>query len=55
VIRSRELDTSGHLLGYDIGYWRGDHYSLISDSFVAPCWHPPAPDAFRTLAKQYAT
>jgi hypothetical protein len=48
----REFVRSTGLLGYDIGYWGGDHYSLISDSFVAPRWHPPQPDIFHVLAQQ---
>ena len=28
------------ILGYDIGYWGGDHFSLIADVFVIPMWHP---------------
>lgn len=47
-----EFVGSAGLLGYDIGYWGGDHYSLISDSFVAPRWHPPQPDTFHVLAQQ---
>jgi hypothetical protein len=30
-------------LGFDIGYWGGDHYSIICDSAVRPLWHPPHP------------
>jgi hypothetical protein len=45
----REFPKSNCLLGYDIGYWGGDHFSLICDSFVAPIWHPPQPEAFHTL------
>ena len=52
LLRRGEFDPSARLLGYDIGYWGGDHYSLISDSFVAPSWHPPQPDAFQALAEQ---
>jgi hypothetical protein len=48
-----ERDASGSaplLLGYDIGYWVGDHYSLICDSLVTPTWHPPQPEDFAELA-----
>ena len=48
----REFLKLDHLLGYDIGYWGGDHYSLIADSFVVPRWHPPQPDAFHVLSEQ---
>ena len=38
-------------LGFDIGYWGGDHYSIICDSAVRPCWHPPQPECFDELAR----
>jgi hypothetical protein len=37
-------------LGFDIGYWGGDHYSIICDSAVRPLWHPPQPECFDELA-----
>lgn len=40
----------GKLLGYDIGYWGGDHFSLIAGTIVIPRWHPPAPEDFADLA-----
>jgi hypothetical protein len=39
-------------LGYDIGYWGGDHLSLIADTIVAPHWHPPALDDLDELAQK---
>jgi hypothetical protein len=39
-----------HTLGYDIGYWGGDHSSLIADTAVVPRWHPPALEDFGELA-----
>jgi hypothetical protein len=48
----REFPALDGLLGYDIGYWGGDHFSLIADSFVTPRWHPPQPDIFNVLADQ---
>lgn len=27
-------------LGFDVGYWGSDHFSLIADVFVMPQWHP---------------
>ena len=41
-----------HTLGYDIGYWGGDHFSLIADTIVAPHWHPPALDDLDELAQK---
>jgi hypothetical protein len=40
----------GALLGFDVGYWGGDHFSLIADTIVIPRWHPPIPDDFKDLA-----
>lgn len=37
-------------LGYDIGNWGGDHFSLIADTAVMPHLHPPAEDDFAELA-----
>jgi hypothetical protein len=39
-------------LGFDVGYWGGDHYSIICDSAVRPIWHPPQPECFDELARQ---
>ena len=39
-------------LGFDIGYWCGDHYSIICDSAVRPMWHPPQPECFEELVRQ---
>ena len=40
-------------LGYDIGYFGGDHYSIISDSLLLPTWHGPPEDAYCEL-KDYS-
>src|SRR6185295_10537326 len=39
-------------LGYDVGYWGGDHFSLIADAAVMPRWHPPDEDDFLHLAER---
>jgi hypothetical protein len=44
------LGHTERTLGYDLGWWGGEFYSLISDCAVAPTWHPPDPDDFRELA-----
>jgi hypothetical protein len=47
------LDRTNRTLGYDVGWWGGaEFYSLISDSVVAPTWHPPAPEDFQELARE---
>jgi len=45
---SREFE----LLGYDIGYWGGDHFSVICDSVVMPRWHPHSPDGIAELVSR---
>jgi hypothetical protein len=51
VIVAREpLESDIRLLGFDIGYWGGDHFSLICDSIIMPMWHPPDPADFDELA-----
>jgi hypothetical protein len=36
-----EAESDGQRLGYDVGYWGGDHFSLIADLIVVPQFHPP--------------
>jgi hypothetical protein len=38
-------------LGFDVGYWGGDHFSILADAAVTPTWHPPQPP-FQDLARQ---
>jgi hypothetical protein len=44
------LERTERTLGYDLGWWGGEFYSLISDCAIAPTWHPPDPDDFGELA-----
>lgn len=39
-------------LGFDVGYWTGDSYSILCDSAIWPVWHPPPVDAFVALSQQ---
>ncbi|HET7434622.1 MAG TPA: hypothetical protein VFN10_07925 [Thermoanaerobaculia bacterium] len=50
-VESGEVTTTHETLGYDVGYWTGDHFSLIADVAVTPLWHPPSPDAFADVAE----
>jgi hypothetical protein len=53
VYVERNHFTNQHeLLGYDVGYWGGDHFSLIADTVIAPQWHPPDEDKFVEVADQ---
>ena len=42
-------------IGYDIGYWGGDFFSIICDSMIMPMWHPPSWDDLPSLAQQAAS
>ncbi|OAI47651.1 hypothetical protein AYO44_09130 [Planctomycetaceae bacterium SCGC AG-212-F19] len=44
--------TNVDCLGFDVGYWGGDHYSIICDSAVCPLWHPPQPECFDELVRE---
>ena len=39
-------------LGFDVGYWGSDHFSLIGDSLLMPRWHPAPPEDFEELRAQ---
>lgn len=51
VNSTKEMRT----LGFDIGYWGGDHFSLIGDTVIYPLWHPPEPQDFDELAEKLQT
>lgn len=44
--------ADGNCLGFDVGYWGGDHYSIVCDSAVHPVWHPPDPECIDDLARE---
>jgi hypothetical protein len=50
TVRREKFANSPSVLGFDVGYWGGDHFSLICDSMVTPTWHPPHPQDFEKLA-----
>ena len=43
------------ILGIDIGYWGGDHFSLIADTIVTPCWHTLDVDDFEELGHAFSS
>jgi hypothetical protein len=49
-LRRSGFSPAASVLGYDIGYWGDDYFSLICDVAVTPTWHPPQPEAFESLA-----
>jgi hypothetical protein len=42
--------TSAPALGFDVGWWGGEFFSIISDAAVCPTWHPPDDNSFAALA-----
>ena len=38
-----------NVIGFDIGYWEGDHFSLIADTVVIPTWHGPPEKDYNEL------
>jgi hypothetical protein len=54
-VRREAFCNDADCLGFDVGYWGGDHYSIVCDSAVRPLWHPPQPDCFDELACALAT
>lgn len=54
LLRRDAFAVNSQTLGFDIGYWGGDHFSLIADSYVVPAWRPPPPQEADTLADRLA-
>jgi hypothetical protein len=51
----KELSSNQSTLGFDVGYWGGDHFSILADAAVVPTWHPPDPDSFLILRDALGT
>jgi len=43
------------VLGFDVGYWGGDHFSLIADTVVIPTWHGPPEEDYREVAEHLSS
>jgi hypothetical protein len=50
MVRRHEYTFTPATLGFDIGYWGGDHYSIICDTFIRPQWHSAPEQEFHNLA-----
>jgi hypothetical protein len=48
-LKRKKFNSDETFLGFDIGYWGSDHFSIISDTMIAPQWHAPDPEDFNTL------
>lgn len=47
-----KFEYNSNVIGFDIGYCGGDHFSLIADTIVIPTWHgPPEKDYNEILNK----
>ena len=42
-------DHPKRFLGFDIGYWGGGNFSILSDAIIWPIWHPPIEAALNNL------
>ncbi len=46
-----EHSINSMTIGFDIGYWGSDHFSLIADTIVTPMWHGPIEEDYKELRK----
>jgi hypothetical protein len=51
-VSRKDLRLTPRTLGFDLGWWGEEFYSLISDCIVAPKWHGADPDRLSELAEQ---
>ena len=51
-VRNDFFKNNTNVLGFDIGYWDGDHFSLIADTIVIPTWHGPPEKDYDELANK---
>jgi hypothetical protein len=49
LVRRHDYGRTPMTFGFDIGYWAGDNYSIIGDTFVRPLWHPAPEEEFHNL------
>ena len=51
-IRKVSFENNDNLMGFDIGYWGGDHFSIIADTIITPTWHGPLEEDYLELAER---
>jgi hypothetical protein len=51
-VRCEEFRTNHKTLGFDVGYWGRDHFSLIVDTALLPRWHGPIREDFQELIQE---
>ena len=49
-----EFQCSEDTLGFDIGYWGSNHFSLIGDTIVTPLFHNPPLEGLHDLASSFS-
>jgi len=47
-----ESQADGLFLGYDVGQWAGEHFSIICDSVIRPKWHPPTLEGLAEIGER---
>jgi hypothetical protein len=50
-VSQESLEPTANALGFDLGWWGSEFYSLIADCAVAPAWHGPPLERLRELAQ----
>jgi hypothetical protein len=43
------VEPTPNTLGFDVGYWGSDHFSLIADAMILPRWHSCPPEQLGSL------
>jgi len=49
-VKRVNFECNPNTIGFDIGYWGGDHYSLIADTIVTPTWHGPPEEEYMEVS-----
>ncbi len=51
-VKRQDFEINPNTLGFDIGYWGGDHFSLIADTLVTPMFHPAPEEDYQELRQR---
>jgi hypothetical protein len=54
-VSQESLEPTANTLGFDLGWWGSEFYSLIADCAVAPAWHGPPLERLRELAQHLSS
>jgi hypothetical protein len=52
MVKRQDFEINPNTLGFDIGYWGGDHFSLIADTLVTPMWHGAPEEDYQELRQR---